>query len=115
MDPSTALALLLGYVPTQYAVYVLAASGLCAVAAAVWPRPADGSAWLPLYQVVNALGCNFLAARNHSSSVAAAPAPVELAAAGGTGTFGKAGPLNGEGGPGSSSIPVATVGETSKS
>lgn len=81
MDLSTVLALLLGYVPAQYAVIILVACGLCAVAAAIWPRPADGSPWLPLYQVVNALGCNFLAACNHSAVSTATPAPVDPAAA----------------------------------
>ena len=78
MDLTQVLALLLAYVPAQYAVYVLAACGLCAVAAALWKRPADDSKLLPLYQIVNALGCNFLAARNHSAAPsvqATAPAP----------------------------------------
>lgn len=88
MDLSSVLALLLGYVPTQYAAYVLALCGLCAVASALWPRPADGSSWLPLYQIVNALGCNFLAARNHSAA-----APVQAAA------------------PASAGVPVALVGD----
>lgn len=70
MDLSNVLALLLATVPAQYAVYVLAFCGLCAVAAALWARPADGSKWLPLYQLINALGCNFLAARNHSDAAA---------------------------------------------
>ena len=31
---------------------------LCAVIARYWPRPADGSKWLPLYNLVNSIGMN---------------------------------------------------------
>ncbi len=76
MDLTSVIAALLALVPAEYAVYVLALCGACAVAAALWKRPADGSKWLALYLVVNALGCNFLAARNNSKNkTVSAPPP----------------------------------------
>jgi hypothetical protein len=80
MDPSTVVAAVLALVPAQDAVYVLAVCGLCAVIAALWRRPAADSARLPLYQLVNALGANFLHARN-ASAPSAGPAPTDPAAA----------------------------------
>ncbi len=73
MDLTSVLAALLALIPAQYALYVLAVCGVCAVAAALWKRPADGSPWLALYQIVNALGCNFLAARNYADVTASVP------------------------------------------
>lgn len=81
MDLSTVLWALLAYVPAQYVVYVLAFCGLCAVVCVIWKRPADDSKWLPLYQIVNALGANFLHAQNHSAVTVSAPAPTSPAAA----------------------------------
>lgn len=75
MDLTSVIAALLALVPAEYAVYVLALCGACAVAAALWKRPADTSRWMALYQIVNALGCNFLAARNHSEKSAISPLP----------------------------------------
>ncbi|GBQ86793.1 hypothetical protein [Asaia krungthepensis] len=37
---------------------------LCAVAARFWPRPVDGSNWLPLYLLVNRLAMNSRHAEN---------------------------------------------------
>ena len=68
MDLSSVLVSLLALIPGQYALYVLALCGLCAVGAALWKRPAEGSPWLALYLVVNALGANFLHAQNHSAA-----------------------------------------------
>jgi hypothetical protein len=66
MDLSAVVAVVLALVPAQYAAYLLAVCGVCAVIAALWRRPAADSDWLPLYQLVNALGANFLHARNAS-------------------------------------------------
>lgn len=90
MDLTQVLALLLAYVPAQYAIYALAVCGACAVVAALWKRPADDSKLLPLYQIVNALGGNFFAARNNSA------APVQAAA------------------PAAGGVPVALVGDKPK-
>ncbi|GBQ92032.1 hypothetical protein AA23498_1344 [Acetobacter nitrogenifigens DSM 23921 = NBRC 105050] len=58
MDLSTILALL----PAQYAgdatIIVSFVVSTCALIARFWPRPAAGSKWLPLYQIVNAIGMN---------------------------------------------------------
>ncbi len=68
MDLSQIVAALLGMIPAQFATYVLAFCGLCALAAALWPRPPDGSKWLPLYRLVSACGGNFLHAKNASAA-----------------------------------------------
>lgn len=70
MDFANLAAMLLAFVPADYATYALAVCGLCAVVAALWRRPADGSKWLPLYNLVNACGANFLHARNATSQQA---------------------------------------------
>lgn len=35
-----------------------AAMSVCAVIARFWPRPADGSKWLPLYTLINQIAMN---------------------------------------------------------
>ncbi|MFT8896256.1 MAG: hypothetical protein ABF968_04755 [Acetobacter sp.] len=59
---------ILPYLPARYAADVLSLAtilvALCAIVARHWPRPADGSKWLPLYRVVNALGQNAKHATN---------------------------------------------------
>jgi hypothetical protein len=80
MDLSAVVAAVLALVPAQYAVYVLAVCGLCAVIAALWPRPPANSSWLPLYQLVNALGGNFAHAKNKNAP-SAALAPTDPAVA----------------------------------
>ncbi|CAH2603236.1 conserved protein of unknown function [Rhodovastum atsumiense] len=64
MDITTVVTAVLGLVPAEYGVPMLTLCGASAIIAALWPRPADGSRWLPLYQLVNALGANILHARN---------------------------------------------------
>ncbi len=71
MDITSVVTALAAFVPAQYAAYVMAACGACALVAALWKRPPDGSAWLPLYQLVSAVGMNFLHARNASAPSAA--------------------------------------------
>ncbi|WP_215761528.1 hypothetical protein [Acetobacter sp. P1H12_c] len=66
MDVTTLLTSLFSYVlPMLPAQRAAAASVIgsfvvstCALAAYFWPRPKDGSKWLPLYQAINKLGLN---------------------------------------------------------
>ncbi|WP_122049708.1 hypothetical protein [Asaia bogorensis] len=62
MDWTTLFQSILPYLPAQIAgnftailTFVVA---LCALIARFWPRPADGSKWLPLYLIVNSIGMN---------------------------------------------------------
>ena len=76
MDISALFAL----VPAQYAGYVMAAVGVCAVISMAW-KPAPGSKLYPVYAVVNAIGMNFNKASNAPPVVAdvVAAAPTVIA------------------------------------
>lgn len=43
---------------TDIGLVTTAIISVCAVIARFWPRPADGSAWLPLYTLVNTIAQN---------------------------------------------------------
>ena len=57
------VAVALGFVPPQYALYATAACGVCALASAIIPPPSN-PALARLWAVVQAMGANFLHARN---------------------------------------------------
>ncbi|GBR19142.1 MULTISPECIES: hypothetical protein [Asaia] len=61
-DWQTAFAQILPFVPAAYAGDIATIGtfliALAAVVARYWPRPADGSKWLPLYNLVNGLAQN---------------------------------------------------------
>jgi len=61
-DWQTLLAQILPLIPAAYAGDIATIGtflvSLCAVIARFWPRPADGSKWLPLYLLVNSVGMN---------------------------------------------------------
>lgn len=61
-DWQSILSQVLSYLPDTIAGSVTALIpifvALCAVAARVWPRPADESKWLFLYKIVNGIGMN---------------------------------------------------------
>lgn len=80
MDLSTILA----FVPVEYGAYVFAVFGICAVVAAVWKQPAEGSKLLPVWAIVNALGANAghavnLVAASRGQAVSSAVADAVLA------------------------------------
>ncbi|GAA3674713.1 hypothetical protein [Acetobacter lovaniensis] len=83
MDPTTLLASLLSYVlpmlPAKWAADVaslgIVLAGTCAIAARHWPRPKDGSKWLWLYSLVNAIGQNAGHAANADDAAAKASPP----------------------------------------
>ncbi|MCG0998195.1 hypothetical protein [Acetobacter persici] len=76
MDVTTLLTSLFSYVlPMLPAQWAAAASVIgsfvvstCALAAYFWPRPKDGSKWLPVYQAINKLGLNGRHAANADDS-----------------------------------------------
>jgi len=61
-DWQTAFAQILPFVPAAYVGDITTIGtfliALCALIARYWPRPADGSKWLPLYLLVNSVGMN---------------------------------------------------------
>ncbi|WP_061470903.1 hypothetical protein [Acetobacter senegalensis] len=83
MDPTTILTSAFNYVlPMLPAQWAAAASVIgsfvvssCALAAYFWPRPKDGSKWLPVYQIVNGLGLNGKHASNADDKAAKAKPP----------------------------------------
>lgn len=78
MDPVTLLTSLFSYVlPMLPAQWAAAASVIgsflistCAMAAYFWPRPKDGSKWLPIYEAINKLGLNGKHAANADDTIA---------------------------------------------
>ncbi|WP_061490533.1 hypothetical protein [Acetobacter malorum] len=62
MDWQSLLTTVLPMLPTTYAGDLMTISAflvaLCALAARFWPRPADGSRWLKLYELVNSVAQN---------------------------------------------------------
>ncbi|MFC0411980.1 hypothetical protein ACFFGF_04685 [Asaia lannensis] len=61
-DWQTLFAQILPFVPAAYVGDITTIGtfliALAAVIARYWPRPADGSKWLPLYNLVNSIGMN---------------------------------------------------------
>jgi len=61
-DWQTFFATVLPFLPAQISADVTVIGtfliSLAAVVARYWPRPADGSKWLPLYLLVNSVGMN---------------------------------------------------------
>ena len=62
IDWQTLFAQILPFVPASYVgdlttigTFLIA---LAAVIARFWPRPSDGSKWLPLYNLINSVGMN---------------------------------------------------------
>jgi len=62
IDWQTLFAQILPFVPAAYVgdlttigTFLIA---LAAVIARFWPRPSDGSKWLPLYNLINSVGMN---------------------------------------------------------
>ncbi|NVN44427.1 hypothetical protein HW537_11010 [Asaia siamensis] len=62
IDWQTLFSQILPFVPAAYAGDIATIGtfliALCALIARYWPRPADGSKWLPLYLLVNGLAMN---------------------------------------------------------
>lgn len=62
IDWQTLFAQILPFVPAAYVGDITTIGtfliALSAVIARYWPRPADGSKWLPLYNLVNGIGMN---------------------------------------------------------
>ncbi|MCP1246741.1 hypothetical protein NKW54_12425 [Acetobacter cerevisiae] len=62
MDWQSLLASVLPMLPAQYAGNLVTVGtflvALCALLARFWPRPADGSRWLKLYELVNSVAQN---------------------------------------------------------
>ena len=65
-DLAQALASLLDYLPTSWEGRAMLAVTVCAVLASVIPPPREDAPllWRILYNVINALACNFRHARN---------------------------------------------------
>ncbi|MFT8367559.1 MAG: hypothetical protein ABF646_02280 [Acetobacter papayae] len=78
MDPVTLLSSLFSYaLPLLPAQWAAAASVIgsfvvstCALASYFWPRPKDGSKWLPVYEVINKLALNDKHAANADDAAA---------------------------------------------
>ncbi|MCG4254265.1 hypothetical protein [Acetobacter senegalensis] len=78
MDPTTVLTSVFNYVlpmlPSQWAAAASVIGSFvvssCALAAYFWPRPKDGSKWLPLYEAINKLGLNGKHAANADDTAA---------------------------------------------
>lgn len=62
IDWQTLFAQILPFVPAACASDLVTIGSfliaLAAVIARYWPRPADGSKWLPLYNLINSIGMN---------------------------------------------------------